>query len=73
MPLMQWVMESASTQHFSEPTWDIPRSMDPKKDLSWKTYVTGDPVGGGLALGLGEVDIQIYSHQDTISSALEGK
>ena len=71
MPLMHWAMESASTQRFSEPTWDIPRSMDPEKDLAWKTQVTGDPAGGGLALGLGEADLQICSHQENISSALE--
>ena len=54
---MHWAMESASTQRFSEPTWDIPRSMDPEKDLARKTQVTGDPAGGGLALGLGEADL----------------
>ena len=47
--------------------------MDPKKDLAQKTQVTGDPAGGGLALGLGEVDLQICSYQDTVSSVLEGK
>ena len=50
---MHWEMESASTQCFSEPAWDIPRSMDPEKDLARKTQVTGVPTGGGLALGLG--------------------
>ena len=47
--------------------------MDPEKDLAWKTQVTGDPAGGGLALGLGEADMQICSHQETISSRLEEK
>ena len=70
---MPGAMELVSTQRFSEPTWDIPRSMDPEKDLARKTLVTGDPAGGGLALGLGEADLQIYSHQETISSTLEGK
>ena len=54
---MHWAMESASTQRFSEPAWDIPRSMDPKKDLARKTQVTGKSAKGGLALGLGEVDL----------------
>ena len=73
MPLMLWEMESASTQCFSEPAWDIPRSMDLEKDLARKTQVTGGPTGGGLAIGLGKADLQICSHQETISSALEGK
>ena len=47
--------------------------MDPEKDLARKIQVTGDPTGGGLALGLGEADLQICSHQETISSAFEGK
>ena len=58
MPLMHWAMESVSTQHFSEPTWDIPRSMDPEKDLARKIQVTGESAGG-LALGLGEADLQL--------------
>ena len=70
---MHWAMESASTQRFSEPTWDMPRSMDPEKDLAQKTQVTGDPAGGRLALGLGEAYLQICIHQDTIISTLEGK
>ena len=47
--------------------------MDPEKDLAQKTQVTGDPTGGGLALRLGEADLQIYNHQEPISTVLEGK
>ena len=43
MPSMHWAMESASTQRFSEPTWDIPLSLDPKKDLAQKIQVTEKP------------------------------
>ena len=54
MPFMHWAMESISAQRFSESTWDIPRSMDPEKDLSLKNQVTRKSTEGGLALGLGE-------------------
>ena len=47
--------------------------MDPEKDLARKIQVTGDPTGGGLALGLGEANLQNCSHQETIGSVLEGK
>ena len=47
--------------------------MDPKKDLTRKIQVTGKPAKGGLALGFGEADLQIQSHQEIISSTLEGK
>ena len=47
--------------------------MDPEKDLARKTQVTGDPTGGGLALGLRKADLQICSHHETISSGLDGK
>ena len=33
--------------------------MDPDKDLAQKIQVTGKPAEGGLALGLGEVDLQL--------------
>ena len=47
--------------------------MDPEKDLVWKIQVTGKSTEGGLALGFGEADLQIQSHQETINSVLEWK
>ena len=47
--------------------------MDPEKDLARKIQVTGKSTEGGLALGFGEADLQIQSHQETISLALEWK
>ena len=47
--------------------------MDPEKDLAWKTQVTGDPAEGGLALGLGDADLQLSSHKEDINLALEWK
>ena len=59
VPYMHWAMESVSAQRFSETTWDVPWSMDPEKDLAWKIQVIGKLVGGGLALGFGEGDMQL--------------
>ena len=59
MPFVHWAMESVSAQRFSEPTWDIPESMDPEKDLTQKIQVTGKSTEGGLALRFGEADLQI--------------
>ena len=47
--------------------------MDPEKDLTQNIQVTGKSAEGGIALGFGEVDMHIQSHQETISSALEWK
>ena len=59
MPFVHWAMESVSAQRCSEPTWDIPGSMDPEKDLARKIQVTGKSAEGGLALGFGEADLQL--------------
>ena len=59
MLVQPWVMESVSAQRLSEPTWDMPRSMDPEKDLARKIQVSGKSAEGGPTLGFGEADLQI--------------
>ena len=59
MPYVHWAMDSVLAQRFSEPTWDIPGSMDPEKNLVQKIQVTGKLAEGWLALRFGEADLQI--------------
>ena len=58
VPSVYWAMELATTQRFSEPTWDTPCSMNPENSWSGKAKVQENQLNGRLVLGLGETDLQ---------------